>query len=208
MKTDMFDSIDDVKKRKLMEAALNEFSTRGYAASTTRDISKSAGVSNGLLFHYFKDKNTLFFELARHCREHIVKTFLSELNEDLNYFNALKQICKVKLRLSVEYPEAYRMLMEEIALFPEKFKQEGIYLKVELERKLHSIEMHDNTIFKHGIDSALVKEIATTALEGMSAKIISEYSSGKLLMEDALKIGFQKADDYLDFFCESFTSDG
>lgn len=34
-------------------------------------------------------------------------------------FDAIKQLCITKLKLSVEYSEAYKLLMEEVAYFPE-----------------------------------------------------------------------------------------
>lgn len=207
MKTDLFDTITDKKKRRIMEAALKEFSTKGYAASTTRDITKAAEVSNGLLFYYFKDKETLFFKLIAYSSEHILKLLLSGLKEELNYFDAIKQLCITKLELSIEYPEAYKLLMEEVAYFPEQFKQDNIVMQLEIQKKLQSIENNSKTIFKQGFNAALIKEIATAALEGMTEQLISAYRSGNITIQDVLRIGIEKADAYLNFFSSSFTID-
>jgi AcrR family transcriptional regulator len=207
MKTDFFDDIDNKKKRLILEAALKEFSLKGYAATTTRDIAKAANVSNGLLFYYFKDKNTLFFKLINYSSEHILKIILSELKEDLNYFDALKQLCITKLELSVEYPEAYKLLMEEVAYFPQQFKQDNIRIKLEIEKKLCFIEKCNKTIFKKDLNTVLIKEILVSALEGMTEQLISAYRSGNITMEDVLRIGVEKADIYLNFFSNNFTLD-
>jgi AcrR family transcriptional regulator len=204
MKTDLFDAVSDKKKRRILEAALKEFSSKGYAAATTRDIAKAADISNGLLFYYFRDKSTLFFELINHSSEHILKILLSELKEDLDYFDAIKKLCITKLELSVEYPEAYKLLMEEVAYFPEQFKQDSIRINLEIEKKLHSIENSNKIIFKQGLDGTLIKEIVMSALGGMTEQLISAYRSGNITMQDVLKIGIQKADAYLDFFRDNF----
>lgn len=49
-------------KRKLMETAAEIFARKGYAASTTREIAESAGVSEAALFKYYKSKKGLLHE--------------------------------------------------------------------------------------------------------------------------------------------------
>lgn len=207
METDLFDHVKDEKKRRILEAALREFSARGYAGTATRDITNSAEVSRGLLFYYFKDKNTLFSELSRICREHIITIYLSDLEEGLGFFDSLKQFCVIKLKLSVEYPEAYRLLLEEKSMFPERYQTEGRDFKHEIYKKLRITEENDDPVFKLGLDKKLAKEIIVSALEGLSTKLSADYAEGKLSMEEVLKAGVSRADEYLDFFREHFTVD-
>ena len=42
-------------KRNLLDAALKLFAENGYSATTVRDISRNAGMADGLLYHYFPD---------------------------------------------------------------------------------------------------------------------------------------------------------
>lgn len=48
-----------------MSAGLNLFIRKGYAATKTLDISQAAGISEGLLFHYFETKEKLYEELVK-----------------------------------------------------------------------------------------------------------------------------------------------
>jgi len=50
-------------RRKLMEAALEQFKTRGYAETTAKHITEAAGVSIGSFYVYFDDKKAVFSEL-------------------------------------------------------------------------------------------------------------------------------------------------
>jgi len=53
-------------KRKILEAALELFSTKGFYQTTTKQISLKAKIAEGTLFNYFKTKEELalyFFEL-------------------------------------------------------------------------------------------------------------------------------------------------
>ena len=52
-------------QERILKAALDLFSTRGFYETTTRQISRKAGVAEGTLFNYFRSKEDLalyFFE--------------------------------------------------------------------------------------------------------------------------------------------------
>src|ERR1700732_4917969 len=53
------------RREAIIEAALDEFIARGYAATRLDDVAKRAGVAKGTIYLYFKDKQTLFEELVR-----------------------------------------------------------------------------------------------------------------------------------------------
>ena len=48
---------------ELFDAALEEFSARGYAAASLNTILKAAGMSKGQFYYYFKGKEELYFAL-------------------------------------------------------------------------------------------------------------------------------------------------
>lgn len=52
-------------RRKLVVAAQQEFSSRGYAHATASSIAARAGVATGTFYQYFRDKDALLRELAR-----------------------------------------------------------------------------------------------------------------------------------------------
>ena len=51
-----------VSRQKIIDAALKEFGQHGYEGASTNQICLSAGISKGLLYHYFKSKENLFAE--------------------------------------------------------------------------------------------------------------------------------------------------
>ncbi|MFF3443011.1 TetR/AcrR family transcriptional regulator [Streptosporangium sp. NPDC002721] len=51
-------------RRKLLDAALENFSRRPYADVTVADIARSAGVAHGLLSHHFNGKENLYAEVV------------------------------------------------------------------------------------------------------------------------------------------------
>jgi AcrR family transcriptional regulator len=50
-------------REQILEAALQLFSTRGFAATSVRDIATTARLSTGNVYHHFPDKETIFQSL-------------------------------------------------------------------------------------------------------------------------------------------------
>jgi AcrR family transcriptional regulator len=53
------------RREAIVEAALDEFIARGYAATRLDDVAQRAGVAKGTIYLHFKDKEALFQELIR-----------------------------------------------------------------------------------------------------------------------------------------------
>ncbi|MBP1712210.1 MAG: TetR family transcriptional regulator [Deltaproteobacteria bacterium] len=52
-------------RQRLLDAAAELFNSKGYAATTVREIVKAAGVTKPVLYYYFKNKEGIFLELMR-----------------------------------------------------------------------------------------------------------------------------------------------
>lgn len=56
--------------QQILAIALDEFITKGYYGTSTREIAKIAGISSGLMFHYFESKLALYEALIEiGCQE-------------------------------------------------------------------------------------------------------------------------------------------
>ncbi len=80
-----FEDIRKSRKESLVNAALHLFAHKGIQSTSISDIANSAGVSKGLLYNYFKDKNELIRE--------IIINGLTEMMAELN-FNAQNDLTK------------------------------------------------------------------------------------------------------------------
>jgi AcrR family transcriptional regulator len=57
------------RRRQILDGARRCFAEYGYDKATVRRLEKAIGLSRGAIFHHFRDKDTLFFELAREDAE-------------------------------------------------------------------------------------------------------------------------------------------
>ncbi len=92
------------KQQRIINAAIEEFAKDHYKYVNTEKIALKAGISKGLLFHYFKNKQTLY--------NYIVDYAINILNDEMENFNyqsndffeLMKELCYETLNLLEKYP--------------------------------------------------------------------------------------------------------
>ncbi len=57
------------RRRQILDGARRCFAEYGYDRATVRRLEQTIGLSRGAIFHHFRDKDTLFFELAHEDAE-------------------------------------------------------------------------------------------------------------------------------------------
>ncbi len=104
----------DVKKEKqdaIINAALKVFAENGYRKASTDVIVKEAGISKGLLFHYFISKSGVY----EFIYDYSVKYMMLELNNAVNkketdFFAIQRMIEACKIRVMKNYPYMQQFL--------------------------------------------------------------------------------------------------
>ncbi|MCV7256540.1 TetR/AcrR family transcriptional regulator [Mycolicibacterium fluoranthenivorans] len=61
------------RRRQILDGARRCFAEYGYEKATVRRLEHTIGLSRGAIFHHFRDKDTLFFELAREDAERMAE---------------------------------------------------------------------------------------------------------------------------------------
>lgn len=91
-------------KANILDAAMQVFSTRGYAGASIRTIAKAAGISIGGVYLYFKNKEELYLDLIQSRieeQDHTIKESIASAGsstEALNVFLSLHLEFGVKNR--------------------------------------------------------------------------------------------------------------
>ncbi len=104
----------DLKKEKqdrMINAALKVFALNGYRHASTDDIVREAGISKGLLFHYFGNKIGLYTFIY----DYSVRYMTLELNSNVDskctdMFTLMKQIEAARMHAMRGYPYMQQFL--------------------------------------------------------------------------------------------------
>jgi AcrR family transcriptional regulator len=96
---------DDARRSRILEAALVEFADKGYKKASTNTIVREAGVSKGLLFHYFISKKELFIYLYSFARKQVSNELYEYVNfADKDVLNRMRQSTLVKIESYLRHP--------------------------------------------------------------------------------------------------------
>lgn len=104
----------DLKKEKqdrMINAALKIFAINGYKHASTDDIVVQAGISKGLLFHYFGSKLGLYEFLFDYSVRFMKLELTRGVSENTtDYFEIRKQIEMSKMQVLKNYPNMQQFL--------------------------------------------------------------------------------------------------
>ena len=104
----MNDKFFDLKKEKqdrIINAAMKVFALNGYRNASTDDIVKEAGISKGLLFHYFENKIGVYTFLFDYSARYTTLELKSNVDSDItDVFELMRQIEFSKLLTIRSHP--------------------------------------------------------------------------------------------------------
>ncbi|MBI72028.1 MAG: hypothetical protein CMG61_00980 [Candidatus Marinimicrobia bacterium] len=90
----MLNKTKDLKKNKILDAALQIFVKKGYADTRMDDIVKDSGVSKGAIYHYYSSKKDLFLDLINFWEEFYFPNILDKKYRNKKAAGKLREIAK------------------------------------------------------------------------------------------------------------------
>jgi AcrR family transcriptional regulator len=99
----------DERRQQLLRVGLQLFGSRPYGDVGTAEIARRAGVSHGLLFHYFGDKRRYYLEVLRSVADDLVTAQQSE--EEASPWQRLQAKLSAQVEFADRYTTAYLALV-------------------------------------------------------------------------------------------------
>ena len=168
-----FFQLPERRQDLIRNSAMAEFGENSFKKTSADAISKRAGVSKGLLFHYFKDKRELYLYLYRYAMEECISKYMATMYdfEETDFFKALEMGQAVKMDMVRKHPALFHFVMRA---YYERDSVPSPRLHKGLEDLLESttsdfLSRMDLGKFKPGVDPHLVIRMLTLMAEGMLA---------------------------------------
>ena len=178
------------KQDRMIGAALKVFSEYGYSHASTDEIVKTAGISKGLLFHYFVSKLGLYAFLYDYATRFVTLELTGNVSKDeTGFFVLYKAILAAKADSLSQFPYIFRFLRKA----DEESNLEAVGEIHERREKYRRImealrTRADITIFSPGTDYNKVWDILDFTVDGiLERNIKSDSFRADLFMEEALE---------------------
>lgn len=166
-----FKKANEEKQRSIINAALHEFSMHSYDNASTNAIVKKAGISKGILFHYFGNKKNLYLFLYEYVLEKYSEATFADLDlDESDLFQRYKQLISMKMHLVQQNPAFFNFMnrvhienspevtseLEKIQCSKEKYNYDKFLTDIDL------------SLFKEEIDTKYALNTIKWVLDGIS----------------------------------------
>lgn len=202
---DLLINLDIEKRDNIINSAMKEFSINTFQKASTNIIVEDAGISKGLLFHYFGTKDKLYKYLEYFSIKVITEKIIDELDwDEKDIFLRLKRISMIKIKLFQQYPYLADF---SLIVFKDKTLEELMHIDpdfpLELYSQIYSYNI-DYSLFKEGIDVKRAINIIQWTLEKYSDEFRRSIKDGTMKFDykaiekeiymyiDMLKVCFYK----------------
>jgi TetR/AcrR family transcriptional regulator len=201
-----FLNLDTEKQDRIINAAIKEFAQKGYDHASTNEIVKEAGISKGLLFHYFGNKKQMYLYLFDYCYEIIADEFYKNVDlTERDFFLRIRHSVLIKMELLNKYPDIFKFIEEA-------YFEDSLEVKAELEKKIKELndinigkiyEGIDISKFREDMDIKKILKIITWSFEKIGEE---ELLKAKLSPEH--QVDYQKihliAEEYFEILTKAF----
>lgn len=200
-----FEHIDikNEKVYKIVNSAFKVFSNNDLEKASTNMVVTQAGISRGLLYHYFKDKQELFDFLVYFSVKIVVVDLKEKIDwDDSDFINRLRQALIIKVEQIYRFP----YMLEFFTKYADKLSKSSINTQTEeffpgIREKFYNYNL-DFSQVKEGVDVGKMVNVIKYSLKGIIQKYLDTARSSSENFEKEPLIN--EIDEYISFFREQF----
>lgn len=98
----MYKKLDEEKLNTIISAGIEEFAEKGITGAKLESISKKAGVSVGVIYKYYEDKNALFLACVHYALQRLQNLLQDVIKNEDEFEESVKKI----IHTSIESQES------------------------------------------------------------------------------------------------------
>jgi AcrR family transcriptional regulator len=170
------DGADEEKRARIITAAVAEFATRGYRNANTNRIVREAGVSKGLLFHYFGSKKELYIYLYDYAMRLILDEAFAHFDwSEQDIFKRWRAGAKVKFDMMRRHGMLFEFILDAYMRADDEVRAEidtstGSWIGTAWRNLKEKIDL---SLFREDIDAEKAINIIYWTIDG--------YSRGRMM---------------------------
>ena len=202
MNLEKFEKLDEIKKNRIIESAMNEFIKEGFNGASTNTIVKNAEISKGALFNYFENKENLYLYLVKKNINKLLENFQNrkELPKALEVFEGLELFINANINFFTAHPDTFKFLASAIISAPPHIRETVHKVKRELQGNVikYVIQNSPKDIFRDSLQVENIENIILILLDSLSTKHVEKYNGNLDLLINSTEERKKDISQYID----------
>ncbi len=169
------------KRDAILQATLTLVSQYGFHGTSMSKIAKEAGVSAGIIYHYFDSKDDLIDELYRSIKRQFGQVVVREFDQNQPLSSQIRQILTIMMRYYIERPQE--------SAFVEQFTRSP-YFRPEIEAEVAQYYLPLAESVQRAQYEKIIKDLPVTVITTLTFDVATSLSqkqaAGLLNLDDAL----------------------
>lgn len=146
------EEIRQITQQKILKAAFPLFAEKGYANTSISEIANNAGVSKGLIYHYFDNKEEMLQQIFQYWIDEAATMF--DFSDELSPEQKMEQMLSIVFEFTRQKPNVSRFIMA-LALQSDALKALGPYLGKMLKQQFDvMIDLMDELGYEKPVEEA------------------------------------------------------
>ena len=167
------------KRTAILEATLTLISERGFHNTPMSLIAKASGVSAGIIYHYFANKEALINELYKEIKLEFLRAMLVDYSEDLPLKERFLSIWHNLVNYSLNYPAR--------GVFLEQFENSP-FRNHEMDEDVIQVTASFFQLFQQGVEEEVFTSLPPLVLFDLSfapaIALVKRHLAGFVEMND------------------------
>lgn len=193
-----------MKKDNILEVALNKFCNNDYEQVSINAIIKDSNTSKGVFYHYFKNKEDLYFSIvdliiAKKIEYFTTKEKIEKQSKEDTLFDLLRQQINKSLDFSLAYPQFTLFCIQARKSTNEEIRKK-VYKIMESTTSEYYVNLIKESIKKGSIREELPEEFIVSIITYMLPNFLDYiYSQGIEICKQNSNLIKERYLYYIDF---------
>jgi AcrR family transcriptional regulator len=170
---------DKDKRSAILDATLKLISERGFHDTPMSQIAKEAGVSAGIIYHYFENKEDLICELFGEVKMQLAKAAMEGYSEDLPLRERFRLIWLNTARFYLHHPSE--------TAFLEQFENSPYY-SLDLMEKYVEYYIPIFEVIQYAVGQGVIKDLPLEVLSALTLEVAislaKKHTAGMITLDE------------------------
>lgn len=171
----MFKKLDQDARNQILETGIAEFAQNGLSRANINTIAERAGVSVGVIYKYYTDKDSFFLACVRHSLELLDHVLKDALRDTSDVKECIRKVIQALMKASREHSE-YNVMYNEITSGSCRKYAAALAEEIEKRSSLVYAELFENAKEKGQVNHDINPKIFAFFFDNLLMMIQFSYS--------------------------------